>query len=368
MGSLPAAAIAKVIDGSLVAPPSFPEIELSFSSTGGERAVGGRDAAGRVFATTDDLSVVALRNQDELQVVGSTDRTDGVVVLNVEHRLRCPGAIAVTLTQSADGVALEIRDESGGKRSVAWISKPWAVDAGGRDVPTWFEVDGTTLRQFIDTWGAQAPIAFDPTYSYLNCGDFQATRDAETYLNMQNDGDRVCPIMGMFFASRGYRPKFGYETNVYREYGLVAVNEFGQCTWSPDTSTYFDFQVPCRAHDYCYDLRRAGFSATVSDEGCDIAFGKLMDAHCTHRGPLLILGCAEASAIYQAVVSTPEFVVADPEPFYARIQNSATFYCLNVEGAAGVSAVLIQYGCIDTPNGRFRIEPPPLMAFLRVRQ
>lgn len=40
-------------------------------------------------------------------------------------------------------------------------------------------------------------------------------------------------------------------------------------TYSPDTGPFFDFQVPCKAHDYCYDLRKAGFSGTVTDDACD---------------------------------------------------------------------------------------------------
>lgn len=50
---------------------------------------------------------------------------------------------------------------------------PWAVDADGVDVATWYEVRGTTLVQVVDHRGKNVtyPIVADPDFIYLaRCG------------------------------------------------------------------------------------------------------------------------------------------------------------------------------------------------------
>ncbi len=83
----------------------------------------------------------------------------------------------------------------------------------------------------------------------------------------------------MFRARHSYFPTWGYEANVFNDYGRVLVRSTGECSgpldnwinWLdfPDRGYAWDFRVPCKAHDYCYDLRRASFGNTVSDEGCE---------------------------------------------------------------------------------------------------
>lgn len=55
---------------------------------------------------------------------------------------------------------------------MATIGSPWAVDANGQSVPTWYEVDGDTVTQVVDHVGMQAvyPVVADPEYgkSWLN--------------------------------------------------------------------------------------------------------------------------------------------------------------------------------------------------------
>ena len=43
------------------------------------------------------------------------------------------------------------------------IGAPWAVDAKGKKLPTWYELSGKTLTQQISTDGATYPIVADPT-------------------------------------------------------------------------------------------------------------------------------------------------------------------------------------------------------------
>ncbi len=48
----------------------------------------------------------------------------------------------------------------------ATLDAPWAVDAEGNDVPTWYEVQGDTLVQHVDTSEATLPVAADPGFSF----------------------------------------------------------------------------------------------------------------------------------------------------------------------------------------------------------
>ncbi|HEY0216603.1 MAG TPA: hypothetical protein VGC57_09445 [Cellulomonas sp.] len=65
-----------------------------------------------------------------------------------------PGeGLVATSSTSTDGTSLEIAD-------------PWAVDANGTAVTTWYEVDGSTFTQVIAPDGGTVyPIVADPTYS-----------------------------------------------------------------------------------------------------------------------------------------------------------------------------------------------------------
>ncbi|WP_166984701.1 hypothetical protein [Canibacter zhoujuaniae] len=47
------------------------------------------------------------------------------------------------------------------------IDAPWAIDADGKELPTSFElVDGSILRQHVNTEGASLPIVLDPSWSW----------------------------------------------------------------------------------------------------------------------------------------------------------------------------------------------------------
>ena len=50
------------------------------------------------------------------------------------------------------------------------IAVPWAKDANGRSLPTFYTVTGNRLVQTVDTKGATFPVAADPTI--INCGLF----------------------------------------------------------------------------------------------------------------------------------------------------------------------------------------------------
>lgn len=88
----------------------------------------------------------------------------GYIVINDES---APDSYSFDI--SADGAAADlelvdgmvmIKDESGAL--VNGILRPWAVDADGVELPTWYSVEGTTLVQHVDTTGAAFPVVADP--------------------------------------------------------------------------------------------------------------------------------------------------------------------------------------------------------------
>ena len=123
--------------------------------------------------------------------------------------------------------------------------------------------------------------AASPTHRYtaLKCTTYSADASAQEYLDIYGDkklDQATCPPQGLFLASPGVAdwPKWGFQKSVADDYGKIVVEELGECSGPsdsanidyPDTGTVHDFQVPCKAHDYCFDLRRAGFTETVTDE------------------------------------------------------------------------------------------------------
>lgn len=66
-----------------------------------------------------------------------------------------------SIVEASPGKFEVIADETSGK--ISNIEAPWAVDATGRQLPTWFEASGKDgLRQKVDTSNAQYPIVVDP--------------------------------------------------------------------------------------------------------------------------------------------------------------------------------------------------------------
>ncbi|MEW2444843.1 hypothetical protein [Micromonospora marina] len=49
---------------------------------------------------------------------------------------------------------------------VGAVDAPWAVDAGGKALPTRYRLDGNTLIQSTDTEGAAFPVVADPKLTY----------------------------------------------------------------------------------------------------------------------------------------------------------------------------------------------------------
>ncbi|MGC9670940.1 hypothetical protein ACNTMW_30885 [Planosporangium sp. 12N6] len=77
------------------------------------------------------------------------------------YRLDLPAGVKLVPT----GAGFTLVEENTGKIT-GMIEAPWAKDATGRDLPTNYQVDGSTLVQHTDVTGATFPVVTDPKLSY----------------------------------------------------------------------------------------------------------------------------------------------------------------------------------------------------------
>lgn len=291
-----------------------------------------------------------------LQIVGRSDST-GILSFDFVHTPGC-SSDEVTVHTFPEGTYIQVSKQSG-TVTQHHLAEPWALDASGRELPTWFEADGAVLRQVVGATDAQEPIIFDPTYSGVTCAGHFATLDAGQYMDTYIEDIAYCPVYGMLLASSGYTPVWGFEANLANDYGKLMIRQTGECSYLPDTGFNYDFQVPCKAHDFCYDLRRASFSGTVSDYDCDAWFYYFMEANCNDRSGFAASDCRFYRDSAYTAVRHPD-VVAYPNPGQVEFYNRGALNCADVEGPSLADDVPLQsWDCLGVSNQRFRIWPAP---------
>lgn len=178
-------------------------------------------------------------------------------------------------------------------------------------------------------------------------------------MDVYTDDPAYCTVYGMLLATSGYTPEWGFESNVANDYGKLMIRRTGECNVISDTGFNYDFQVPCKAHDFCYDLRRASFSATVSDYDCDAWFYYFMEANCNDRSGFAAEDCRFSRDNAYTAVRRPE-VVTYPNPGQVEIYNRGALNCADVEGPSLADGVPLQsWDCVGVSNQRFRIWPAP---------
>jgi hypothetical protein len=112
---------------------------------------------------------------------------------------------------------------------------------------------------------------------------------------------RICPLAD-FAAFAGEQPVG------LRAAGVTLVGErAGECSWFPDSGPFWDFQVPCKGHDYCWDLLRAqrrwpGRYQRVTKARCDALLLQAALAHCASRAAWRTMCRLQARTVYAAVL------------------------------------------------------------------
>lgn len=143
--------------------PEATEISIDLPTTD---AAESSDVDGRHVIENTDGSALAVNPTDEgAQVIIGIDGPESPTTY--DFGLTVPEGFAPTLTE--DG-GVDLVDADG--FLAGHIETPWAVDANGQPVPTYFQVDGATVTQVVDHLeGDYAyPIVADPSLKLCDWG------------------------------------------------------------------------------------------------------------------------------------------------------------------------------------------------------
>ncbi len=226
-------------------------------------------------------------------------------------------------------------------------------------------------------------------YHRLTCSSYSTDADAAAYLDMDPDhkNDRaVCPPPGLFLASPGTDdwPVWGFEKSIADDYGKVVVEKSGECSGPADslgldfldTGPTWDFQIPCKAHDHCFDLIRAGLSGTVSSRDCDARMNDLMKADCNNRRGIDKSGC---NRVRKGVRIGVWLSSVGPDPGLVRLVNDGSGMCADIDRSVlpngqlsdGLDdgTVLLQWPCrvFSAENQQFRLRPSTHRGYFEIR-
>ena len=266
--------------------------------------VGASSAMALQVVPVEGATASFLTSGSDLQIFGKVGPGLDGVALTVLVTTACAEARDLQLVLQDDGSAALTVTLGDLGSTVYSIPEPWAFDEAGVSVPVQYRVDGFRLQVAIDTREASGSTIFDPTFMPLTCMGHFSALGVVGYLDIAGTTDvGRCPVNGMMSAAGKGMPIWGHEGMLASTVGKVAVQNGGDsCSNAPDSGPHFDFKVPCKAHDYCYDLIRAGFGGTLTKADCDTAFRNLMDAHCDAQYLWLRISCAATAGIYYAFV------------------------------------------------------------------
>ena len=321
-----------------------------------------QDLVINVDQSSTDVKFFAQRDYQTLQIIGVAEPRQRIDEYRFGFDVPCDGRLRLVLHERGS-VLVSIEETDGGIDYLGYVEVPWAITSSGETLKTWFELEGETIVQKVDAQKTEESYVFDPTFTSIACSHQRAELNVSDAVNLSiDDYPAFCPPVAIFWAANGWLPMWGFEANVANDHGKV-LTQFpsGDACSVPGVETWFsfDFEVPCRMHDYCYALRRAGLSGTISDGDCDAAFWYVMEAHCNNRSFLLSADCRLKRDEYFAAVQLP-WVITNPNPGLVTIRNRNSFLCADVPGSSmSYGATLVQWTCNWTPNQQFRIWPVP---------
>jgi hypothetical protein len=164
-------------------PTTLSAEERAGEGEGGVTAQGGlwaKSVAGRIELAPGGQDKTPLRSAtvDELAVSGNfaarktSEGAQGFAVLRgaksamPEWRLQLPEDVKPSMDEETGRVLLLKENEKTALVLDVALEKPWAVDAAGKSLPTWYELDGDRVVQHVDLKGARFPVVADPRLTY----------------------------------------------------------------------------------------------------------------------------------------------------------------------------------------------------------
>lgn len=170
-----AATFAVILAGSQAAEAGVPD---TASVVGQALAARGPEATGLArpdVQVRDEARSVTVSSGSVAHTITAADRRNSVV------RGLADGGQVITVLRSGSTARYELGLAPGwqlhqagagyqitkpGTDLVGVVEAPWAVDATGKALKTWYETSGRELVQHVDTTGARYPITMDPKLTY----------------------------------------------------------------------------------------------------------------------------------------------------------------------------------------------------------
>ncbi len=148
--------------------PSTGADNAALSLPGGEMLTMGVPADGNASGTADTAVFEGTAARTTLAVQSTATGLRALISIDspaAPERYTFPiGGDVVSLSQQADDGVLALNADGD---PIAHLAAPWARDANGRDVPTRFEVEGTTVVQVVEHRGGDLAygITADPWWN-----------------------------------------------------------------------------------------------------------------------------------------------------------------------------------------------------------
>lgn len=280
----------------------------------------------------------------EVQPMGDTGMRlvvavlDGTAPADHEFELLLPEGTELLLGEGDSAVL--IRSTQGGPDAPLGIFlPPVAYDANGREVPVRQTFEPNKVSLHLDLDGVAFPVVADPTFETIDCPDAATHYPTLFYLDDPDTG--ACPYGITFLWAFRHRtapsdeqPAMYWPEKASVLYGgcsavtssnpssvcnprkgFRAVRLGGDvCSGVPSYGPWFDFRVPCRMHDYGYDLIRvkAPFEyPNVSKGDADFEFYVAMAEHCQSRPLVDRPFCADTAGRYYSGVSAVYWMPSD---------------------------------------------------------
>jgi hypothetical protein len=126
-----------------------------------EQSAGSAEEGSFVYFGDDDTNFAVQPANDGVRLVSTLDSEDAPEAL--AYDLAISGGGSLSIDSESGGVAILNSDDE----PLGAFETPWAIDADGAEVPTHYEIEGTTLTQVIEhvDGGFEYPIVADPSIS-----------------------------------------------------------------------------------------------------------------------------------------------------------------------------------------------------------
>jgi hypothetical protein len=112
-------------------------------------------------SVTGSANAVQAVEDGSVRMLTIIDNSDAPI--SYDYKISVPNGGKVQITSDGGAVVLDKT-----QRVIATVDRPWAKDADGRPVQTWFAANGTTLTQYVKhtSPGVIYPVTADPHYSW----------------------------------------------------------------------------------------------------------------------------------------------------------------------------------------------------------